>query len=76
MDSNRAGNIANRRSHYAIIIYINNEPIIWYSKHQNITDASSFGSEFVVPSIKKYIIDVLWYKLSCFGVPVDGVADI
>ena len=32
VDDNHAGNMANRRLHYGIIIYVNNAPIIWYSK--------------------------------------------
>ena len=32
VDANHAGNMANRRSHYGIIIYVHNAPIIWYSK--------------------------------------------
>ena len=35
VDANHAGNMANRRSHYGIIIYVNNAPISWYSKRQN-----------------------------------------
>ena len=35
VDSNHALNMANRRSHYGIIIYVNNVPIIYYSKLQN-----------------------------------------
>ena len=30
VDANHAGNMANRRSHSGIIIYVNNAPIIWY----------------------------------------------
>ena len=32
VDANHAGNMANMRSHSSIIIYVNNSPIIWYSK--------------------------------------------
>ena len=35
VDSNHTGKIENRRSHYGIIVYGNNSPIIWYSKLQN-----------------------------------------
>ena len=31
-DANHAGNMANGRSHSGIIIYVNNAPVIWYSK--------------------------------------------
>ena len=47
VDANNAGNMENRRLHYGIIIYVNNAPIIWYSKSQNTVEASSFGLEFV-----------------------------
>ena len=47
VDANHAGNMANRRSHSGIIIYVNNAPIIWYIRQQNTAEASSFGSEFV-----------------------------
>ena len=42
-DDNHAGNMENRRLYSGIIIYVNNEPIIWYSKGQNTFDASHFG---------------------------------
>ena len=32
VDSNHAGNMENMRLHSGIIIYVNNKPIIWYSK--------------------------------------------
>ena len=32
VDATHVGNMANRMSNYGIIIYVNNEPIIWYSK--------------------------------------------
>ena len=43
VDSNHALNMANRRSHSGIIIYVNNAPIIWYSKCHNTVEASIFG---------------------------------
>ena len=44
VDANHAGNIANRRSSSGIIIYVNNAPIILYSKQQKCFEASSFVS--------------------------------
>ena len=44
VDANHSGNMANRRSHSGIIIYVNNSPIIWYSKQQKTVEASIFGS--------------------------------
>ena len=76
MDDNYAGNMENRRSHCGIIIYVNNAPIIWYSKRQNKVEASISGSEFVALSISTEMIEAMWYKLRYFGVTVDGPAEI
>ena len=62
VDANHAGNMATRRSHYGIIIYINNANLIWYSKHQNTVEASSFGPEFVALRITTETIEALRYK--------------
>ena len=45
LDANHSGKIANRRSHSVIIIYVNNSPIIWYSKRQNTVEASIVVSD-------------------------------
>ena len=47
VDANHSGNLAYRRWHTGIIIYINNAPIIWYLKRQNTVESSSFVSELV-----------------------------
>ena len=47
VDANHAGNVVTRRSHSGIIIYVNNAPIIWFSKRQNTFKSSTFGSELV-----------------------------
>ena len=44
VDANHAGNVANRRSHSGILIYVNNALIISYSRRQNTVESSSFGS--------------------------------
>ena len=41
-DENHAGNLLNRRSHSGILIYVNNTPVIWYSKRQNTLETSFF----------------------------------
>ena len=76
VDANHARNMANRRSHSGIIIYVNNSPIIWYSKPHNTFEASSFGSEFVAIRITTDLIETLRYKLTCFGIPVEVPAEV
>ena len=46
VDANNAGNMANRRSHSGIIIYVNNASIICYIKKYNTVEAQCFGSDF------------------------------
>ncbi|KAI2495965.1 Reverse transcriptase (RNA-dependent DNA polymerase) [Fragilaria crotonensis] len=76
VDANHAGNVITRRSHTGIIVYVQNAPIIWFSKRQNTVEASSFGSEFVALRTAKDIIVALRYKLRMFGVPIDGPANV
>ena len=76
MDANHAGNMANRRSHSRIIIYVNNSPIIWYSKQQNTVEASSFVSEFVALRFATGMIEALRYNLRCFRILVEGPAEV
>ena len=47
-----------------------------YLQDNNMVDASSFGSEFVVIMIMPDMIEDLQYKLRCFGVTVNGSAEV
>jgi hypothetical protein len=76
VDSDHAGNKVTRRSHTGIIIFVQNAPIIMYSKRQNTVETSSFGSEFVALRICKELLVALRYKLRMFGVPIDGPANV
>ena len=73
---NHAGNLANRRSHSGILIYVNNALILTFSKRQNTVESSSFGSELVAFRIATDLIEALRYKLRCFGIPIDGPATV
>jgi hypothetical protein len=76
VDANHAGNVITRRSHTGILIFVQNAPIIWFSKRQNTVESSSFGSEFVALRIAKDLIVALRYKLRMFGVPIDGPTNV
>ena len=76
VDANHAGNVVTRRSHTGIIIFVQNAPIIFYSKKQNTIEAASFGSDFVALRICKELIVALRYKLRMFGVNIDGPANV
>ena len=76
VDANHAGNVITRRPHTGIIIYVQNAPIIWFSKRQNTVESSSFGSKFVTLRTAKDMIVALLYKLRMFGVPIVGPANV
>ena len=63
VDADHAGNVFTRCSHIVIIIFVQNAPIIWFSKRQNTAEAATFGSEFVALNICKELIVALRYKL-------------
>jgi len=76
VDANHAGNVVTRRSHTGILIFVQNAPIIWYSKRQNTVESSTFGSELVALRIAKEQVVALRYKLRMFGVPIDGPTNV
>lgn len=76
VDADHAANKVTRRSHSGIIIYLQNTPVIWFSKRQNTVETSSFGSEFVALRIATELIQSLRYKLRMFGVAIDGPTDV
>ena len=70
-DADHAGNKVTRHSHTGIIIFVNQAPIIWFSKCQNtVMETSSFGSKFIAARIAVELIEGLRYKLQMFGIPV------
>jgi hypothetical protein len=76
VNANHAGNIITRRSHTGIIIFIQNAPILWYSKKQNTVESSTFGSELVAMRVARDLIAALRIKLKLFGVPITGPANV
>ena len=75
VDADHAGNVITRRSHSGVLLFLQNAPILWFSKRQNTVETSSFGSEFVALRIAKEMIVAMRYKLRMFGVPVLEPAD-
>ena len=76
VDANHAGNSVTCRSHTGILIFVQNAPILWFSKRQNTVETSTFGSEMVAMRIAKEMIVALRYKLRMFGVPINGPARV
>ena len=74
VDANYTGNVVARWSYTGIIMFIQNTPIIWFSKIQNKIKAATFGSDLVSLRIHKDLIFALRYKLRMFGVILEGPA--
>ena len=76
IDSNHVVNQVVRRSQTGMFIFLNMEPINWYSKQQSSSEASTFGAEFCAMKVVVEMIKVLRYKLRMFGVPFDGSENV
>jgi hypothetical protein len=75
-DADHSGNRITRRSHTGIMIFVNQAPVIWYSKAQNTIESSTFGSEFIATQIAIELVIALRYKLCMFGVPVEEAMNL
>ena len=76
VDSDHAGDTVTRRSRTGIWLFIQQSPIVWYSKKQNSVETSSFGSEFAAMKTAVEMIEGLRYKLRMMGVPIDGPCNV
>ena len=74
VNDNHAVNVVTRGSHNGIIMFIQNSPIICFSKKQNTVETATFGNELVALRICKDLIFVLRYKLRIFCVRLERPA--
>ena len=72
VDASHASNVVTRRSQTGVLIFINQSPVLFYSKRQNSVETSTFGSEFTAMKQAIELVKALRYKLRMFGVPMDG----
>jgi hypothetical protein len=72
-DLHHVGDRMTRRSHTGVLIFVNRDPIMWYSKRQNGVEASTFGSEFIAMKTAVELMEALRYKLRMFGIPIECV---
>jgi hypothetical protein len=72
VDSDHAGDQSNRRSRTGFLVFLNNAPIIWFSKRQPTIESSVFGAEFVAMKNGMESVRGLRYKLRMMGVPLTG----
>jgi hypothetical protein len=76
IDASHGEDKMTRRSQTGFIIFLNNAPIDWFSKKQNMVESSTFGSELVAMRICVKRIKALHYKLRMFGIPIEGPANV
>ena len=72
--SYHAGDLVTSRSRTGCVVFINNDPIFFYSKKQVSCETSSFGSEFVAMKSFCEHLRSLRHKLCVFGITVEHPA--
>ena len=72
VDANHAGNVVTRRSHTAILLFVQNSPTAWLSWRQNAVKTSTF----VALQTARDMIIAMRSKLRMFGVSLEGPAQI
>ena len=73
-DANLLHDLTTGRSVTGIIHLINQTPIEWFSKRQDVVETATYGSEIVAARTATEQIMDLRYTLRMFGVPIDGKA--
>ena len=76
VDSDHVGNTVTRRSQTGLFLFVNRALIVWYSKHQNTVETSTFGSEFIAMKTVVEQIEALRYKLRMFSILLEGPTNI
>lgn len=68
--SHAAADKVTRRSHSGYVIFLNQAPIMWFSKKQQTVETSMYSSEYIAMKACIEGIQHLRYKLRMFGVPI------
>ena len=75
-DAAFVGDLVTRRLQSGILMFPNCAPIIWYSKRQNIVEASTFGLKFIALRVGCETNNGLRYKVRMMGVPMEGPTNV
>ena len=70
VDASHASDLLTRRSVTAMIVFLGQTPIKWYSKRQNTVEAATYGSELVALRIAVEAALGMRYKLRMLGMKV------
>ena len=72
VDADHAHDMLTRWSVTGIILFVNNTPVKWVSKHQKTVETSTYGSELVAARIAVELAMEYHFILWMLGVPIDG----
>jgi len=75
-DASHSSCLVTRRSTTGILMFLNNTPILWYSKRQATVETSTYGSEMVAGRIAVEQAIDLRYILRMLGVEVRGATTL
>jgi hypothetical protein len=71
-DANLMHDLVTGRSMTGILHVLNQTPIQWFSKKQNVVETATYGSEFMAARQAVEQIMDLRYTLRMMGIPIDG----
>ena len=63
-------------SHTGVLVFMNNSPIVWYSKQHNITNSATFGYEFLAMKVSINLLKSLIYKLCIMDTNIKGTSNM
>ena len=63
VDADISGDKSNRHIKIGLLIFINKDPIHWYSKMQVNVEASTFGAELCAVNTCVDMFEALWYNI-------------
>ena len=70
VEAYHAVNLANQTFHNGTLIYLHNDPIVWFYNNQDTVESSTFVSEVIVMRLTVEMIGCLIFKLWVIGVPL------
>ena len=73
-DANLMHDFITGRSMSGVLHFINQTPVQWFAKKQNVVETATYGSEFMVARQATEQIMDLRYTLRMLGIPIDGPA--
>ena len=71
VDAYHDGDLATRFSKTGFVVFLNRDPIYWFSKKKGSLETSTFGSQFCAMKVATEYVCGLRYKLRIVLIPLD-----